>query len=187
MRVIAGSARGIRLGPVPDGVRPTSDRAREGVFNSLGQFFDGGSALDLYAGTGALGIEALSRGVERAVFVERDRRVAAAIRENLAKAGLRGEVVVGEVRSVVGRLAGGEERFDLIFADPPYRIAHQEIEGILPSLTGLLAEGGRIVAEGDVPFAGEGGSQARTLRYGGTVVTIFHNPGDPDIDDTDEV
>jgi len=69
VRVIAGTARGIRLAPVPEGVRPTSDRVRESVFNSLGQFFDGGDVLDLYAGTGALGIEALSRGCERAVFV----------------------------------------------------------------------------------------------------------------------
>jgi 16S rRNA (guanine(966)-N(2))-methyltransferase RsmD len=68
MRIIAGTARGVRLAPVPDGVRPTSDRVRESLFNSLGQFFDGGEVLDLYAGTGALGIEALSRGCERAVF-----------------------------------------------------------------------------------------------------------------------
>ena len=73
MRVIAGTAGGVRLAPVPRGVRPTADRVREAVFNSLGQFFDGGDVLDLYAGTGALGIEALSRGCERAVFVEKDR------------------------------------------------------------------------------------------------------------------
>ena len=69
MRVIAGTARGTRLAPVPKNVRPTSDRVRESVFNALGQFFSG-NVLDLYAGTGALGIEALSRGSERAVFVE---------------------------------------------------------------------------------------------------------------------
>ena len=79
------AARGVRLAPVPKGVRPTSDRVRESLFNSLGQFFDGGAVLDLYAGTGALGIEALSRGFERAVFVERDRRARAVIRENLRR------------------------------------------------------------------------------------------------------
>ena len=85
MRVIAGTARGTRLAPVPRGVRPTSDRVRESLFNSLGQFFEGGRVLDLYAGTGALGIEALSRGYGHAVFVERDRRARGVIRENLRR------------------------------------------------------------------------------------------------------
>ncbi|MEJ7819247.1 MAG: RsmD family RNA methyltransferase, partial [Rubrobacteraceae bacterium] len=88
MRVIAGTARGVKLAPVPPGVRPTTDRVRESLFNSLGQFFDGGDVLDLYAGTGALGIEALSRGCERAVFVEKDGRAVAAIRDNLRRTGL---------------------------------------------------------------------------------------------------
>ena len=69
MRIIAGTARGTRLAPVPRGVRPTSDRVRESVFNTLGQFFEGDCVLDLYAGTGSLGIEALSRGCDRAVFI----------------------------------------------------------------------------------------------------------------------
>src|SRR5215212_10200499 len=125
VRIIAGTARGIRLAPVPGGVRPTSDRVRESVFNSLGQFFDGGRVLDLYAGTGALGIEALSRGCERAVFVERDRVARALILENLRRTGFAGraEVLGGEVEAVVGWLVGRGDRFDLIFADPPYRIA----------------------------------------------------------------
>src|ERR687886_901637 len=94
MRVITGSARGVRLGPVPQGVRPTSDRVREAIFNTLGQFFEGGEALDLYAGTGALGIEALSRGCERATFVEKNGRAARVVRENLARVGFanKGEV-----------------------------------------------------------------------------------------------
>ncbi|MGH2637663.1 MAG: RsmD family RNA methyltransferase, partial [Actinomycetota bacterium] len=71
MRVIAGSAKGVRLGPVPSGVRPVSDRAREGLFSSLAARLPGALVLDLFAGTGALGIEALSRGADRAVFVER--------------------------------------------------------------------------------------------------------------------
>src|SRR3712207_1078808 len=106
MRIIAGTARGIRLAPVAKGVRPPSDRVRESVFNSLGQFFDGGAVLDLYAGTGALGIEALSRGCERAVFVEEDRRVVTAIRENLRRAGFagRGEVVRDDVGRALDRM-----------------------------------------------------------------------------------
>ena len=92
--------------PVPGGVRPTSDRVREAIFNSLGQFFDGGEVLDLYAGTGALGIEALSRGLDRATFVEKNGRAARAVRENLERAGFpeRGEVLRGDVAEVLERL-----------------------------------------------------------------------------------
>ncbi len=135
MRVIAGSARGTRLAPVPKGMRPTSDRVRESLFNALGQFFEGGSVLDLYAGTGALGIEALSRGSGLAIFVERDRRARAVILENLRRTGFAGraEVIGGEVEAALGRLVGRGERFDLIFADPPYRIA-AEVGGILHRL-----------------------------------------------------
>ena len=108
MRVIAGTARGTNFAPVPRGVRPTADRVRESLFNSLGQFFEGGAVLDLYAGTGTLGIEALSRGCEQAVLVERDRRARGVIRENLRRTGFfeRAEVFGGEVEAVLGRLAG---------------------------------------------------------------------------------
>jgi pantetheine-phosphate adenylyltransferase len=175
MRVIAGTARGAKLAPVPRGVRPTSDRVRESLFNSLGQFFDGGGVLDLYAGTGALGIEALSRGIEYAVFVERDRRARGVIRENLRRTGFaeRAEVFGGEVEAVVGRLAGRPERFDLIFADPPYRIA-AEVGGILHRLRFLLAPGGRVAIEsGEAPVEGAGGRKGVTRRYGDTFISIL--------------
>jgi len=145
------------------------------LFNSLGQFFEGGSVLDLYAGTGALGIEALSRGSERAVFVERDRGARAAISENLRRTGFaqRAEVLGGEVESVLGRLLGRRERFDLIFADPPYRIA-AEVGGILHRLHSLLSPGGRLVIEsGEASMEGAGGKKGVTRRYGGTFVTIL--------------
>jgi pantetheine-phosphate adenylyltransferase len=145
------------------------------LFNSLGQFFEGGSVLDLYAGTGALGIEALSRGSERAVFVERDRGARTAISENLRRTGLaqRAEVLGGEVGAVLGRLLARRERFDLIFADPPYRIA-AEVGGILHRLRSLLAPGGRLVIEsGEAPMEGAGGKKGVTRRYGGTFVTIL--------------
>ena len=175
MRVIAGTARGTKLAPVPRGVRPTSDRVRESLFNSLGQFFDGGRVLDLYAGTGALGIEALSRGCEFAVFVERDRAARAVIRENLHRTGFadRAEVNGGEVEAVVGRLAGRGNRFDLIFADPPYRIA-AEVGGILHRLRFLLAPGGRVAIEsGEAPVEGAGVEKGVTRRYGGTFISIL--------------
>jgi pantetheine-phosphate adenylyltransferase/16S rRNA (guanine(966)-N(2))-methyltransferase RsmD len=175
MRVIAGSAGGIRLAPVPRGVRPTSDRVRESLFNSLGQYFEGGKVLDLYAGTGALGIEALSRGSGYAVFVERDRRARAAIHENLRRTGFveSAEVLGGEVEAVLGRLVGRGDRFDLIFADPPYRIA-AEVGGIWHRLRSLLAPGGKVAIEsGEAPVEGAGGKKGVTRRYGGTFITIL--------------
>lgn len=179
MRVIAGSARGIRLAPVPPGVRPTADRVRESLFNSLGQLFAGGEVLDLYAGTGSLGIEALSRGFEGAVFVEKDRRVAAVIRENLQRTrfGERAEVRVGEVGRVLDRFVGEGRIFDLILLDPPYRIAPTEMGGVLPRLPALLAPEGRVVVEsGEPPGVGGTNKKGVTRRYGGTFVTTFRRP-----------
>lgn len=190
MRVISGSARGVRLAEVPSGVRPTGDRVREGVFNSLGQFFDGGEVLDLYAGTGALGIEALSRGCERAVFVERDRRAVETIRENLRRTGFEGraEVVRGDVKRELERRSGSSgpmynDGFRLIFADPPYRIAPDELEGICESLGFVLAPGGKAVVESGAASGAvssdaipSGNAEIRkgvNRRYGDTVVTIF--------------
>jgi pantetheine-phosphate adenylyltransferase/16S rRNA (guanine(966)-N(2))-methyltransferase RsmD len=175
VRVIAGTARGTRLAPVPRGVRPTSDRVRESVFNALGQFFEG-DVLDLYAGTGSLGIEALSRGCDRAAFVEKDRRALASIRENLRRTRLqdRAEVVAGDVGRVLDRMLTDGRQFNLIFADPPYRIAATEVGGVLSRLGALLAPGGRVVLEsGEAPAAGTQGEKGVTRRYGGTYVTIL--------------
>lgn len=177
MRIIAGEARGVRLAAVPEGVRPTADRVREALFNSLGQFFDGGEVLDLYAGTGALGIEALSRGCERATFVEKNGRTVAVVKENLRRARLdaRAEVIRGDARAEVEKLAGAKRRFRLIFADPPYRIAGSEIGEVLPLLISLLAPGGRVVVEsGDsLPENLQESAKGVSRRYGGTVVTFF--------------
>jgi len=175
VRVIAGTARGTRLAPVPRGVRPTSDRVRESVFNALGQFFEG-DVLDLYAGTGSLGIEALSRGCDRAAFVENDRRALATIRENLRRTRLqdRAEVVAGDVGRVLDRMLTDGRQFNLIFADPPYRIAATEVGGVLSRLGALLAPGARVVLEsGEAPAAGTQGEKGVTRRYGGTYVTIL--------------
>jgi pantetheine-phosphate adenylyltransferase/16S rRNA (guanine(966)-N(2))-methyltransferase RsmD len=175
LRIIAGTARGTRLAPVPTRVRPTSDFVRESVFNALGQFFSG-EVLDLYAGTGALGIEALSRGCEGAVFVEKDRRALAAIRENLRRARVadRAEVVAGDVGRVLDRMLTDGRQFNLIFADPPYRIAATEVGGVLSRLGALLASGGRVVIEsGEAPSGGTVSKKGVTRRYGGTYVTIL--------------
>ena len=132
-RLIAGMAGGRRLKVPPAGVRPTGDRAREGLFNSLGTLVDleGAAVLDLYAGSGALGIEALSRGAASAVFVESDRRAVAVIEGNLETIGAEGAEVVK--RDVAAWLRGPPEaHFDLVFCDPPYDAA--------PSLAQLLSD-----------------------------------------------
>jgi len=177
LRIIAGEARGTRLVSVPNGVRPTSDRVREAVFNALGQFFDGGEVLDLYAGTGALGVEALSRGFDAATFVERNGRAVRAIRDNLERAGFseRGDVLRGDVEEVLERLLPKEQEYNLIFVDPPYKIAPTEIGGVLKRLAALLAPGGRVVVEsGDPPpLQSTGSLKGESRRYGGTVVTFL--------------
>jgi 16S rRNA (guanine966-N2)-methyltransferase len=119
MRVIAGSAGGIRLAVPKRGVRPTMDRVKAAIFSSLGEAVVGARVLDLFAGSGALGIEALSRGASSAVFVEEDRQSAAIIEGNFAKTKLKGRVRQQDVFDFL-RHASGIEMFDVIFADPPY-------------------------------------------------------------------
>ncbi len=144
MRVIAGTAKGTRLASVPPGVRPVSDRAREGLFSSLGRAVGGAFVLDLYAGTGALGIEALSRGAAGAVFVERAPAAVAAIRENLRRTRLEGRARV--VRADAARFLGRppERRFDLVLVDPPYELAPGLLADVLARLDRHLAPGATV-------------------------------------------
>jgi 16S rRNA (guanine966-N2)-methyltransferase len=138
-RLIAGAAGGRRLKVPPAGVRPTGDRAREGLFNSLGSLLDldGARVLDLYAGSGALGLEALSRGAAEVVLVESGPRVLPVLRANLAAVGLPGaRVVAGSVPTVVAGPAPAA--FDLVLADPPYAVPVADVLGVL----GSLAAGG---------------------------------------------
>jgi 16S rRNA (guanine966-N2)-methyltransferase len=119
MRVIAGSAGGVRLAVPKRGVRPTMDRVRAAIFSSLGDAIIGARVLDLFAGSGALGIEALSRGAASAIFVEDDRQSAEAIEKNLAKTNLLGRVRDQDVFDFLRRQSNAE-KFQIIFADPPY-------------------------------------------------------------------
>jgi 16S rRNA (guanine966-N2)-methyltransferase len=119
MRVIAGSAGGIQLNAPKRGVRPTMDRVKGAIFSSLGDLVIDARVLDLFAGTGALGIEALSRGAASALFVDKDRQSIAVIEKNLAKANLRGRVFDQDVFDFLKRFSSSEE-FAIILADPPY-------------------------------------------------------------------
>jgi 16S rRNA (guanine966-N2)-methyltransferase len=174
-RIIAGTARGRRLSaPRGQGTRPTGEKVRGAVMNVLGQLFDGGDVLDLYAGTGALALEALSRGAARAVCVESDRRAAEVIRENAAACGFadRVDVRLGRVAAVVPRLEPG--RFALLFVDPPYA---EGPEAALALAAEKLAPGGRAVAEHDAkrPPPERIGPLALADRraYGGTGISIY--------------
>ncbi len=173
-RIVAGSARGRRLEVPPgQGTRPTGEKVRAAVFNMLGQFFDGGQVLDLYAGTGALALEALSRGCAGAVCVEADRGAVEVLRRNVAALGFteRVEVRVGRAEAVAARLPAG---FALAFIDPPYL---EGPEAGLALAGPLLLPGGRAVAEHDArrPPPGQLGPLrlVETRRYGGTGISIY--------------
>ncbi|MEU2285664.1 16S rRNA (guanine(966)-N(2))-methyltransferase RsmD [Streptomyces sp. NPDC013178] len=138
-RVIAGTAGGRRLAVPPGtGTRPTSDRAREGLFSTwqslLGGPLDGERVMDLYAGSGAVGLEALSRGASHVLLVEADARAARVVRENVKNLGLPGaEVRAGKAEQVI-RAAPPVEPYDLVFLDPPYAVADNDLREILLTL-----------------------------------------------------
>ena len=146
MRVVAGEFKGRRLvAPRGSRTRPTADRVREALFSMLGDV-SGARVLDLYAGSGALGIEALSRGAESAVFVERDRAALAALDRNLAATGAPGEV---RRQDVARFLARPEGTFDLVFCDPPYDGAPAVAGALAEALPAMTGQGARIVTESD--------------------------------------
>ena len=175
MRIVAGTAKGRRLlAPRGKGTRPTSDRVREAVFDILGSLeppyddiVEGADVADLFAGTGAMGLEALSRGAASATFVERDREAADVIERNLAATGLGpGHVVRADVMTWL-RAAPA---YDIAFCDPPYGFA------AWPEL--LAAVSGRlVVAESDTGVADSSGRPLiRSRRYGSTVVDLLGEP-----------
>jgi 16S rRNA (guanine966-N2)-methyltransferase len=146
MRIISGSLKGRRLkAPTWDGLRPTSDKLREAMFNILAPRVPGARVLDGYAGTGAVGIEARSRGASEVVFVERDRRAAALISENLAHCGVTSGCAI--MRADIGRLPDpfGTRRFDLILLDPPY--AEPDLDAVVARAGAWLAADGLLVLE----------------------------------------
>ena len=173
MRVVAGRLGGRRLlAPPGRDTRPTSDRVREALFSILGPL-DGLRVLDLFAGSGALGIEALSRGAAEAVFVERAPRAAAVVRGNLEALGLEAAVVRADARAALRDASARADAYDLVFLDPPYRDAAAWGRELSAALPGVLAPGARVVTESDrrapldltLPLADE-------RRYGDTLLRI---------------
>jgi 16S rRNA (guanine966-N2)-methyltransferase len=151
MRVVAGEFRGRRLKAPPGrSTRPTSDRVREALFSILGPaVLDGARVLDLFAGSGALGIEALSRGAREAVFVESDARAAATIHANLDSLGAHARVHRRDALAWLESAASGAEAFDVVFADPPYSSAGRAAGRLSELLPPLLTESSLIVTESD--------------------------------------
>ena len=152
MRVIAGRAGGVRLVSPKTGLRPTMDRVKAAIFSSLGEMVIKARVLDLFAGTGALGIEAMSRGAESVLFVDEDSQAIALVEKNLAKAKLSGRVRHADVFRFLKYAATSDEKFRIIFADPPYdemKSGEHYTDKLLndPSLPHLLEPDGLFVLE----------------------------------------
>jgi len=176
VRIVAGSRKGARIfAPRGLDTRPTGDRVREAVFNLVGPV-DGASVLDLYAGSGAMGLEALSRGAASAVFVESDRDACRTIKRNLDKLGLEGAEVTST--DVLRFLAAERRRFDLILVDPPYDVVESVAVRLALYLPAVLAENGLVALESssrDEPALPP--LETRTSRrYGSARVTLFETP-----------
>lgn len=180
MRVIAGTAKGRALKAVPGlNTRPTTDKVKEAIFSMIGPYFDGGWALDLFAGTGGLGIESLSRGADHAVFVDLERMSIDVIKQNVQAAGFadRTEIYRNEARRAVAALTKRGIAFRLVFLDPPYRM--KEMDSLMVELAagGLLEPDAYIVVEHDAShrYPEQAGQfyQLKHAQYGDTAVTIY--------------
>lgn len=184
MRIVAGAAKGRRLvAPRGGDVRPTADRAKEALFASLRPLLVDARVLDLFAGSGALGLEALSRGAASVTFVERDRQALQAIKTNIEAVGLPGtEVVAQPVARALGQDLPGAP-FDLVLADPPYRMPKAEVESVLAALVAHLAPGATVIIERSVrdgapPWPAEL-ERGDPRRYGDTALHRASLPTNP--------
>jgi 16S rRNA (guanine966-N2)-methyltransferase len=174
MRIIAGSHKGHTIqAPKGRDTRPTSDRVRENVFNILGPV-DGAAVLDLYAGSGAMGLEALSRGASKAVFVERDGDAARTIERNLDKLRLAGTVIRKDAVTALAAEVGSGRKYDLVLVDPPYDVYADMEPRLARYLPSVLTEDGVVVVETDVRVEPELPLEQRTTRkYGAARITIY--------------
>lgn len=182
MRVVAGLAGGIRLAVPKTDVRPTMDRVKAAIFSSLGERVVGARVLDLFAGTGALGIEALSRGAASALFVEENRAAVQVIEQNFIRTKLRGRVTNQEVFAFLERTRPNEQ-FDIVFADPPYdkmKSGGEFTRSLLenPRLAELLDPAGLFILEKrpeEELFEAELWKVARSKTYGATEVLFLEH------------
>lgn len=174
MRIIAGSLKGRRLAaPTWEGLRPTSDRLRETLFNILQHQVAGARVLDGFAGTGAIGIEALSRGAAHVTFVEKDPRACRLLAENLARCGVTGGYTI-ERAALMPALARQPHLFDLVILDPPYGLI--DLEANVEAALRHLAPGGRLVLEHAArrtPPAPGGRPPVRTVRSGDSALSFY--------------
>ncbi|WP_051286950.1 16S rRNA (guanine(966)-N(2))-methyltransferase RsmD [Paenibacillus taiwanensis] len=180
MRVISGTAKGRQLKAVPGkGTRPTTDKVKEAMFSMIGPYFEGGLVLDLFAGTGGLGIEALSRGMDKAIFIDMDPKAIEIIRHNVQAAGvgMRTEIYRNDARRALKALAKRGTTFDLVFMDPPYRLT--DADALLTDMmeSDILAKDATIVMEHDAgheypeqigPFV-----IWKKANYGETTLTMY--------------
>jgi len=176
MRIVAGTARGRRLVVPPgDGVRPTGDRVREALFSSLAPLLPGAAVLDAFAGSGALGLEARSRGAERVTLIERDRRALTALQRNVEAVGLGGATVIaGDATrlAATGAIVGAP--FDVALLDPPYAFDEATVATLLADLVRSLADGATVVIEratsAPEPHWPHALRPERSRRYGSTTL-----------------
>lgn len=180
MRIVSGDFRGRKLSAVPGmATRPTTDKVKEALFNIIGPYFDGGTSLDLFAGSGGLSIEAVSRGISRAVLIDRQYQAIKTIKKNIdvTKHPERFDVYKIDARKALTVLKKHNECFNLVFLDPPY--AKQKIVEDLQQMVAddLLAPGAIIVAEtnqeADLPTELPGFKFLKRQEYGITVLTIY--------------
>lgn len=174
MRVIAGTARGLRLdAPAGNEVRPTTDRVREATFNALNSLgaIEDARVLDLFAGSGAMGIESLSRGARSCTFCDTSAAALESVRANLDRTGFAGSANVQRVDALT-HLAAAAGRYDLVLADPPY--SFDDWAALLDALDAPMA----VLESGRDPAVGEGWTMLRQRRYGTTVVTIVQQDSD---------
>lgn len=180
MRVVSGSKKGHPLKAVPGmSTRPTTDKVKEAIFNMIGPYFDGGIGLDLFGGSGGLGIEALSRGLDKMIFVDKEQKAIQTIKNNLNSCDFspKAEIYRNDAERAMKALIKRELQFDLIFLDPPYK--KQKLETLIEMIdqNNMLKENGYIVCEHgtDVILQEVVGDYHRLKyeKYGVTAITIF--------------
>ncbi len=182
MRIIAGAFRGRRLhAPNSARIRPTSDRVREAVFSMIAEHVPDARVLDLFAGTGAVGLEALSRGARFCCFVDNGTEALRLIRANIELCGAqdRSRIIHGTVASALRRLESENELFDLVFWDPPYGKGY--VEQTLPIIRPVAGVGALVIAERHVkelqePMSEPAWQKDRERRYGDTLISIYSRP-----------